>query len=66
MKRCKFCGQPAIYLMQYIGSDEPSFYFPGSHIRGFGTTPVCEQCADKQREANREANQDVVIPTAVQ
>ena len=54
VRKCKLCGKEAVYLMQYIGSDEPSFYFPGSHIRGFSTTPVCEDCAEKQRQAARQ------------
>jgi hypothetical protein len=67
MRKCKICKKSeALYLMQYIASDTPSFYFPGEHVRGFSTTPVCEACADKQREANREANQDAAIPSAVQ
>jgi len=52
MRKCKICKtNESVYVMQYIGSDEPSFYFPGSHIRGFSTTPVCEECAEKQRQA---------------
>jgi len=61
MRKCKICKtNEAVYVMQYIGSSEPSFYFPGSHIRGFSTTAVCEECAEKQRQtAQAEKTQEV-------
>jgi hypothetical protein len=60
MRKCKICKKnEALYLMQYIASDTPSFYFPGEHVRGFGTTPVCEDCAEKQRTATHQPAQAV-------
>lgn len=44
---CQVCKQrEAVYAMQYIGEEEPSFYRLGYHIRGFTMTKVCAECAE--------------------
>lgn len=57
MSKCQVCKrQAAIWAMQYIASDEPSFYTLGSHIRGFKVTKVCDACKfDTQIAAWRSA-----------
>jgi len=51
MRKCAVCKQrEAVYVMQYIASSSPSFYMPGYHVRGFRTTPVCQECADKLQQ----------------
>ena len=44
---CQVCKRrEAVYAMQYIGGEEPSFYRLGYHIRGFTMTKVCSECAE--------------------
>lgn len=40
--RCKYCNDEAVYAMQFIGEDTPTFYRLGWHIRGFTVYKVCE------------------------
>ena len=49
---CDRCKQAeAIYAVQYIGEDKPSFYTLGWHTRGFRIVArVCQACADKIKE----------------
>ena len=48
MVKCQVCKErEAIWAMQYIGEDAPSFYTLGSHIRGFKVTKVCDKCRKK-------------------
>jgi hypothetical protein len=52
-QKCQICKEKeAEYAMQYIGSDKPSFYSLGWHIRGFRVTKVCEDCRKKVIESN--------------
>ncbi len=56
-RKCKVCcaKRPATWIMQYIASDEPIFVLPGSHYRGFKTTPVCDACkAEIQKHAKEQ------------
>lgn len=50
--KCTRCKQnEAVYAMQHIGEDKPSFYALGWHVRGFKVVAkVCQACADKIRE----------------
>jgi len=45
---CK--NNTAIWAMQFIGEDVPSFYRLGYHIRGFGVIKVCDECRVKEKE----------------
>ena len=46
--KCQVCKQQeAVWAMQYIGEDVPSFYTLGSHIRGFRVTKVCDKCREE-------------------
>lgn len=50
-RKCELCHEEeAVYALQYIASDEPSFYTLGEHIRGFRVTRVGSACAWKIRE----------------
>lgn len=50
MRKCKICdNQEAVYAMQYIADDSPSFYTLGSHVRGFSVIPVCSDCAAERK-----------------
>jgi hypothetical protein len=45
MKKCQRCKvNDAIWIVQYIASNEPTFTLPGNHYRGFKTMIVCESC----------------------
>ena len=50
--KCTRCKKAeAVYAVQYIGEDKPSFYILGWHIRGFKVVDkVCQACVDKIRE----------------
>lgn len=53
MRKCKYtkgCQNEAIWAMQFIGEDKPSFYAFGWHIRGFKVTPVCDDCFNKEND----------------
>lgn len=44
---CKICGQnEAIWAMQYIGEETPTFSSLGWHYRGFPVTKVCDICKE--------------------
>lgn len=46
--KCQLCkSNDALYAMQFVGEDRPSFYRFGYHIRGFKVTKVCEPCKEK-------------------
>ena len=43
--KCEICkNETAIYAMQYIAEDKPSFYTLGYHIRGFWVVKICDTC----------------------
>ena len=45
MAKCRVCKQEeAIWAMQYIGEDVPTFSRIGSHYRGFGVVKLCDNC----------------------
>ena len=45
--RCQVCHQnEAIWAMQYVGEDTPTFSTLGSHYRGFRVTKVCDGCRE--------------------
>jgi hypothetical protein len=57
---CQVCKQAeAIYAMQYIGEEEPSFYRLGYHIRGFTMTKVCAECAELLKPKGTELPPEV-------
>ena len=42
---CQICeDNEAVWAMQFIGEDKPTFYVLGWHIRGFRVTKVCDGC----------------------
>lgn len=47
MAKCQLCKRDeAIWAMQYIGEDTPTFTTLGSHYRGFRVTKVCDDCKE--------------------
>lgn len=50
--KCHVCHvREAIYALQYIASDDPTFSTLGSHYRGFPVVAkVCGECADSIRD----------------
>ena len=47
MMKCQVCKRnEAIWAMQYIGEDRPTFSTLGSHYRGFKVTKVCDECKE--------------------
>lgn len=57
---CQVCKQAeAVYAMQYIGEEEPSFYRLGYHIRGFTMTKVCAECAELLKPKGTELPPEV-------
>ncbi len=57
---CQVCKQrEAVYAMQYIGEEEPSFYRLGYHMRGFTMTKVCAECAELLKPKSTELPPEV-------
>ena len=57
---CQVCKQAeAIYAMQYIGEEKPSFYRLGYHMRGFTMTKVCAECAELLKPKSTELPPEV-------
>ena len=49
MPRCQLCLQnEAMWAMQYVGDDKPTFTLLGSHYRGFRVVKVCDACKEKE------------------
>ena len=48
--KCQVCKQnEAVWAMQYVASDVPSFTRLGSHYRGFHVTKVCDACREEYK-----------------
>jgi len=55
--KCQICKKnEAVYAMQYIAEEKPSFYRLGSHIRGFLVIKVCDNCRVKEIEKTNGKN----------
>lgn len=51
MIKCKICKKnEAVWAMQYIGENKPSFYTLGWHIRGFLVVKICDDCKVKEQK----------------
>ena len=49
IRRCEICKErEAIWAMQYVGEDTPTFSTLGSHYRGFRVVKVCDECKEKR------------------
>ena len=44
--RCAYCENEAIWAMQFISSEMPSFSRLGSYYRGFKVVKVCDDCKE--------------------
>lgn len=59
MPKCQICHQnEAMWAMQYVASEIPSFTTLGSHYRGFHVTKVCDAC----REAKKHPKTFLICP----
>lgn len=46
--RCDECStREAVYAMQYLGEEVPTFYRLGYHIRGFKLRRLCIECKER-------------------
>ena len=51
MPTCRRCKEKeAVYALQYLDGDNPTFYLLGNHIRGFGVGKVCDDCRIEIKE----------------
>ena len=49
--KCQICKtNEAIYAMQHIAEETPTFTTLGSHYRGFKVTKTCDSCRQKITE----------------
>jgi len=58
---CQICkAGEALWALQYVGENTPTFSTLGSHYRGFAVTKVCDGCKDEmQATEERHANGDI-------
>ena len=51
MTKCQVCkARHAVWAMQYIAEDKPTFSTLGSHYRGFHVTKICDDCKESIQE----------------
>lgn len=68
--KCQLCRKnEAVWSMQYIAEDKPTFAVPGWHYRGFKVTKVCDECQKVIEEKGYTADQvaaNMTQPTQTQ
>jgi hypothetical protein len=54
--KCQNCHEhEAIWAMQFVGQDTPTYSRLGSHYRGFRVTKLCDEC---KRAGERDLEQE--------